>query len=240
MRALAVLLVLFTTSAAAVVAFNEQPVYRDLSQRLGNPKQSRPLAAEAIDGMLKFAANHLDELGKAAEADRIMKEWRTHYQFVISGALTDAGDHLPWSDWIALVYATLESEFGVDYMEWSHLRDIWVLNFTMPVVFNPHAAETWCTEQMHDHPEDNCQREYARHFVGTKYDERDPLDTAALHHGFSGVVSYWVTWAACEAVTYGGGWTLVCMPVGTLVERVIEKRIAQAASDAIWGRSNQL
>lgn len=241
--AVLVLLPLAATAARADtergLRFSERRAQAQVTEDLEND-QRRPLAVKALDAMLGFAADRLQDEGRYMDAARLRNEWRGHYRGVIAGDVVaeDVGDHLPYSNWLAAWYALLEAEFGVEYMEWSHLRDIWVLNFTLPVVFNPTAAETWCVEQLADNPGDTCKAEYARHFVGTKYGPTDPFNTAALHHGFSGVVAYWTTWTACEVATYGGGWFLICAPAATVVEIAIEKYVALRVSDRIWDRYN--
>ncbi len=123
-------------------------------------------------------------------------------------------------------------------MEYSHLKDIWVLNFTLPIVLSPRQGEVWCFEQLRAHPSDTCQKEYTRHFAGTKYLPNDPLNTEILHHGFSGVVTYWVVYGVCEAATYGTGFFLICSPAATISEVSIEMYVAPDVSKTIWNRYN--
>lgn len=239
MRAILLLVLCLLSTTAFARRFDRQRAFDRVSYRLKQDER-RPLAKDAFDAMFELAARQLREHDKHDQADELLRDWRRHYAFVILGVTPeDMGDHAPWNDWIAAWYQRLEAEFGVDYMEWSHLRDIWVLNHSLVVAFAPEQSAPWCQEQLASHPGDTCQREYARHFVGTKYDEpgSDPYNTSVEHHGFAGVVAYWATWAACQYVAAGSGW-LICMPAGTLVEMSIERLVAPGVSDMIWKRYN--
>lgn len=242
MRAIITVLLCFIAGQAFGARFTKRDRDRisdKIDQRLDLDERHQ-LAAEAFDGMFKFAARQLREEGRPDDARRLTAEWSGTYRNIVLGLNGDVGDHTPFNDWIAIWYSLLEEQLGVEFMEFSHLRDIWVLNFTLPVVFKPHADEQWCMEQLARHPTDTCKREYARHFTGTKYDDEgsDPLDTAPLHHGFSGVVAYWAVWTACEAATWGTGWFVVCMPAGMIIERGTEVLISPRISDKIWDKFN--
>lgn len=226
-----ILAILLLSSTA--FGFDHNPIAASVSQRLQDG-DSRALAAEALTEMVNLASDALDRRGYHTDALEIRDEWEGHYALVVAGVLEDVGDHEPLSWWISLWYAALSAELGDQYMELSHLKDIWVMNLVIPVTFNPHQESEWCAEQLHMHPQDTCQAEYRRHFAGTKYVRHDPYATTALHHGFAGVVSYWLTWGSCQAATWGMGWFVICSPAGSLAEIIVEKTVAVHASDLIW------
>ncbi len=239
-RAALVLAFLLCSSPSLAARFDKQRVTDDVRWRL-HQDERRPLAVEALTSMLTLAARFLREVGRGDDADSLLGEWEGHYRAVVAGVEPeDVGDHLPFSVWLAEWYAALEAEFGIDYMEWSHLRDLWVLNFTLGPVFSADAGEAWCVEHMQDYPASTCRREYARHFVGTFYDEPgvDPYNTAQKHHGFSGVVAFWSAQIACSAMTSGTGAFIICGPAAMLIELTVEIFIAPEVSDAIWDRNN--
>lgn len=239
-RAALVLAFLFPSAPSFAARFDRQRATDDIRWRLEQDER-RPLAVDALTSMLTFAARNLREAGRSDDADTLLNEWNGHYKAVVAGVETeDVGDHLPYSDWLAIWYQALEDEFGVDYMEWSHLRDIWILNFTLPVVFNPTSTDPWCLENERTNPSDTCRREYARHFVGTFYDEPgfDPYNSPRKHHGFSGVIAFWLSEAACSVMTTGTGWFLICSPAATVIELTTELFIAPDVSDMIWDRNN--
>ncbi len=233
-----ILTVLLLLASNQAVAFDHQYVAESVTYRLQHGDE-RGLAAEALEKALNFAAVALKEKGYAADAEKILVDWNASYVFYVAGVMDDTGDHDPVSDWLAAVYAVLTVDLGDSFVESTHLKDIWVLNFVMPVVFHPVAAEKWCTDQLVSYPLDTCQAEYRRHFAGTKYAGSDPYATDDhLHHGFSGVVTYWIVWGACEGATYGTGWFVICSPAGNISETLVEKFIAEKASDKIWARHN--
>ncbi len=239
MRNIFWLLLLLVSTGAAAIGFNRRPSTRLVTSKL---RQGRvyELASESFATMFKLAANELEDRGAVDMAQRLRFEWGSYYEPLMAGIqVEDAGDHPPLSEWVAQWYADIEQELGIQFMEYSHLRDIFILNYTTRVTFSPDQRSAWCLQQLAAHPEDTCEKEYARHFVGTKYLPTDPLNTTILHHGFSGVVTYWAIWGACEAATWGAGTSLICSPIGTVGEIGVERFVAPKASDAIWARNNQ-
>jgi hypothetical protein len=238
LRATALAMIVLLATSAFAARFDRQSQYDRVYYRL-HQDERRQLAVDALTSMFDVAQRNLRESDRAADADRLLNEWNGHYKAVVGGVMPeDVGDHAPLSEWLAYWYALLEAEYGLEFMELSHLRDIWIMNFTLPVVFNPRAQEQWCVEQLRDHPGDKCADEYARHFVGTKYGPYDPYNTAELHHGFSGVVAYWVTYTACSMALAGTGAFLICGPAASLTELSIEIFVAPEVSTMIWNRYN--
>lgn len=228
---------LAATTPVLAAPFNHVPEQRHVAQRL-EAGDTKNLAAEAFDAMFSVAGTLLRDRGHGDDADQLAAEWAGTYRARFT-AIQDAGDHKPVSEWIEGWYAKLYAVLGDRIMEMSHLKDIFVLNYTIPVVFSRSAASQWCLEDLQTHPEDTCKREYARHFVGTKYPRTvDPDANIVTHHGFSGVVTYWAIWTACEVATYGSGWFLVCSPAGDLGEIGIEKWVAPRASDSLYDSAN--
>lgn len=126
------------------------------------------------------------------------------------------GDHEPYSQWLAETYQKIEAKLGKRICELLHLDDINIVNFAIPVVFQPRGDERngkplpWGIE------------EYAAHFVP-----------------FGGVVGYWSAWSICTGATWGAGAIVfICTPTGMLTERVTVNRIAPPISDRIYNRYN--
>ena len=200
--------------------------------------QFNAVAVKAFDAMFHVASMELKDHGHQEDGERLVSEWNGQYRAFILGAITDVGDHKPWSQWVADWYAAIEAVLGEPLMQTTHLRDIWVLNYTIPVVFNRPASNLWCTNQVFMHPDDTCEAEYRRHFAGTRFQPADPYATDILHDGFAGVVTYWAIWAGCEGATWGGGWFVICMPLGDLGEDAMEKWIAPKLSNKLYERVN--
>ena len=91
-------------------------------------------------------------------------------------------------------------------MELTHLDDIKIVNYAVPVAFDPCNPE-W------DQPE------YKLHFV--------PL---------AGVATYWAVWGGCMAGTTGAGYSVICTPVATYTEKYVVRYPAPKASDRIYDR----
>ncbi len=241
MKSILFALCLASSPAVAAIDYDkaEEQAHAMMTARLEEFEQVR-LAHDALDSMFREAARQLRSYAFAMDADQLEQEWTSYYSPLMLGLIAeDVGDHEPLNEWIADKYARLEYIFGVDLMEITHLRDIWVFNFTIPVVFKPHQAEQWCIDTLSVHADDTCVREYGRHFIGTKYLQPDPYATEVLHHGFSGVATYWIVFAACEAGTYGTGTAFACSSVATTAEVGIEKYVAPYVSVKIWEKANE-
>ena len=192
------------------------------------------LAEDSFDAMFAKAEVELRKRNQAALATQLRTEWEDFGRELLmqNAQLADVGDHDPFSDWIAEWYAKLEAALGIPVMEATHLRDIWVMNYTLPVVFHPQESADWCLEIAED---DDCQQEYQRHFAGTKWQrEDDEHADEILHHGFAGVVTYWAVYAGCSAA--GGGFA--CGVAGTGAQFVMERYFAPRISDSIFTRVN--
>lgn len=231
-----IFLLLFVTTKA--MAYDDSAVRKSITTRL-NAGDTHKLAEEAMGNLIEFAAQKLESRNREGDAFQLRDEWANHYSGVVLGAVSDVGDHEPLSAWISLWYAAMSGEFGDKFMEQSHLKDLWIMNAVLPVVFKPHASEDWCAEQLHKYPADTCEAEYRRHFAGTKYFDNDPYASDQYtHFGFAGVVTYWVTWGACEAATWGGGYIIVCTPVASIAEIAVTALVAGPASDKVWESFN--
>ncbi len=163
------------TYAQGAIFFNATPTKGRITHRLMNG-DTRALADEALDHMLREASFQLRRHGFRGEAEQLANEWTTTYH----GRLTrhqDTGDHPDYvlSAWLNAWYMEIENALGVQVMETTHLRDIWVINWTLRIVLEPREASEWCSEELAMHPDDECRMEYRRHFAGTRWaDAEDP------------------------------------------------------------------
>lgn len=135
------------------------------------------------------------------------------YDFTVKGKIVDSwdlGDHEPWSQWLVKFYAELVRLLGQDLVNYLRLDDINEVNYAVPVVFHPKDPR-W------------DMIEYRKHFV--------PL---------AGAIGYWVPYISCEAITYGSGWILICMPIGDICEKVVVNYIAPDLSDRIYKKANNI
>lgn len=229
--------ILMANSGIAAV-FNHEPAKHRVIAMLKH-EQLGELADSAFDAMFKRADKELRKRGFDADADLMTGEWERTYHGALATTSWDTGDHAPISEWIQVQYQKLEDRLGVNVMEMTRLRDIWVLNFTIPVTFDPHQDSVWCAEQLANYPDDLCSKEYERHFAGTHWvPGEDDNATAYRHGGFAGVVTYWVVFGICEASVWGSDATFLCGPAGTLAQIAVERYVAPKVSAKIWESKN--
>lgn len=226
---------------ADAATFNHRPVQREVTDGLENGHFGE-LADNAFDAMFTRAAHELRIRGHETEADDLIGEWEAHYKGLLSGRQMpeDTGDHFPLSEWVQTQYAKLEALLGVEVMDATHLRDIWVLNFTIPVVFAPHQDAEWCVEYVAEW-DDGCEKELERHFAGTHWvrgADGDQGATAYRHSGFAGVVTYWAVLAACEAALWGTDGTLACGAASSLAQIAVERYVAPPVAARLWESRN--
>lgn len=206
-------------------------IERDISRDL--TRGQLPAVAErtdqVINTLITLAARQMERRGHEAEAAQLRFEFGEKYRgFLVKMMAARArgerniGDHKPLSDWLAKAYDKINAALGDTICGLLHLSDLKTLNFGIPVVFHP------CDFPM-DSVTGDRKTEYRRHFSGK-------ADGEALD-GFVPVVSYWLTWAICEAATWGGGWFIICSPLGTLVEVAEERWLTPKLSDAIFEKA---
>jgi hypothetical protein len=205
------------------------------------------LIVKGLDKAFAEAERQLVKKGFTNEAENLNAEWNGAYRAIIAdvpqdGVMGDMGDHEAElvSKWLNDKYLMLEAKLGVNIMELTHLRDIWVMNNGIKVTFQPHFDSNWCAETIETDPTDQCDLEYSRHFAGTKWvPEHDPAhEDVVKHHGTVPVASYWVALAACEAALWGSDGTFLCGSAATGVEYLVEHFVAQKAAAKVWTHYN--
>jgi hypothetical protein len=168
----------------------------------------------ALKAMFRVAGWKLEQTGFHAEARQLEYEYTRYYEsYVLYGIYpVDLGDHPPLSQWLSDTYAKLENLLDPKVMALLHLDDINILNYAIPVV-------------LLRVPGPISRDEYRLHFAGSD-----------AHGGFAGVVTYWGVWGACQVLTAGTGWFIVCTPAGSGAEYIMQHRIAPGLSDRIYDR----
>ena len=172
-------------------------------------------ADKSLDRMINFSTWLLERKGYKAEADQIRTQYQERYSrgiynYYMGIVPADLGDHAPLSEWLVTVYNKLESILGPTVMRITHLEDIKVFNYAIPVVFHPkgYNGDSW------------DMTEYRNHFVP-----------------FGGAVSYWVTWGICVGATWGTGAVFICAPIGEISKYIVIKKVAPPLSDWVYKKA---
>lgn len=126
--------------------------------RLTRSAQSRHELAQdtgaAVERAIRASRMFLTKRGLKKDGDRIWKEWEERRWFFmqLDSELTgkDIGDHEPIK-WLYDTWAFLNKMLGEQTMKYTHLDDLWIFAYSIPVVFT-------CLDQV-DAPE------YAAHFI---------------------------------------------------------------------------
>ena len=201
---------------------NVKAVINDFTKSLENDGfDAAQQTDQALDQIILTASIYLKAEGHDALAEEIGFDYQLHYR----GSFTrmflgqkEIGDHPPVSKWLESVHAKIHDAIGDWICQGSHIHDIYILNHAN-VVFKP--AMAFDLKDYKDH--------FAGHLIWGWYWE---------HHGFAGVVSYWLVTAACSAATSGMGLvTFACGPIAGFSENVVDKRIAPPIAERIWHRS---
>lgn len=236
-----VILLLALTSATPAVAVPTMADWRagkavEIDFEAGRGRERLTIA---LDALLRTAARAMAERGHDDEAKELASGWMRMRPYSLGEVNGDVGDHDPLSVWLATAYDKIESVLGKWLCDFLHLSDIKTINFATPVVFHPSEKEKWCLDTLKSNPSDSCEREYARHFVGTKWQRQSDAAAKYKHDGLIPVIAYWTAWGSCEAATFGAGWTIICGPVGTGAEFATERWIAPGLSNRIYERANK-
>lgn len=139
---LLILLTAFPPQASAFM-FNHRPVIK----KLRAVEDLRTVAARAdftTAAIIRLGVWALKRNGHTIIAEKIAVErlsFEKYYEnTVLYGSTKDLGDHDPYSVWLSVVYEILLFKLGQEMMEFLHLDDIKIINFGIPVVFNPEIA----------------------------------------------------------------------------------------------------
>lgn len=119
---------------------NEAVEVSTRTERMANEFEGQIRAGElrertnlALNAMVRFAVFKLRAKGKKLEARRLENEWDSQWNGYL--LRRDLGDHKPLSNWLAEKYAILEFIFGEQFMQFTRLVDLKIINFGIPVVF---------------------------------------------------------------------------------------------------------
>lgn len=152
---------------------------------------------KALNNLIRTASGELRKQGHNQLAEIILQDWTQRYDgFVFKFTPgRDVGDHEA-IEWLKKIHADIESVIGVTACKALHLHDIWVLAYTIPVVFS-------CV----DHVD---VLEYSKHFI--------PFSGAVSYW-----VSYGV---CVGVSALAGGAVLYCGLIGMGVEEIVIRFVA--------------
>lgn len=205
-------------SEPSTSSFSAAPTVRNLNASLKSPNRV-DLAVRAdrsLDGMIRLSAWQLEQKGYKAEATKLRGEWAEFNGYLprIVRAAEAKGDfsevpelYAPLSENLSKWYHMIKALLGEEMTERLHLDDIQVINWGTPTVL---------------------------HLKVVGEAEPDAATYELFWNPWCGVVAYWGTWIACEIVTYGSGWFLICTPAATLAEKITYNIIAPRFSDRAW------
>lgn len=190
---------------------------------LGNDFDRAELFEDALYNMINRISAVLANEGHHRLAFDIVSEYKSLYQSALTKqllGLDEIGDHPPLSEWLDSVHERIHDAVGSFICEYFRFHDIFILNHSIPVVFKP---ANYDLKDYKDH--------FAGHLIWGWYFE---------HHGFAGVVTYWIIEGACIAGSYGLGIiTFVCSPIASFGEYIIDKHVAPPIAEAVWQRSQE-
>jgi hypothetical protein len=205
---------IFTLAGAAQASQQESPDFsnavKSVSEKLKNA-QFPEVTQQALGALVQTGVQALQANGFTNEATRFSQQWQTTYANYFTGMQSRAlGDHQPLSQWLVGFYNTLLADLGPDVCNFLNLSDIYIFNYSIPVVFNPTGlnGDTW------------NQAEYANHFVP-----------------FAAATTYWISDLSCEAATTGLiSWT--CGVLANGPRYLMQNYLAAPISDYVYGQFN--
>ena len=160
----------------------------------------------SIDKMVSMSTYFLRREGYDADAARIEIEYGVRFKRYVSRLVAgekDIGDYAPLSDFLTRLSETLDQKLGSEIMELTHLEDVRVLNYTVPVVFHLNTIPEGAISPA----------EYKKHFI--------PL---------AGITAFWGVSIACDIGTLGSGYWVICSPAGVIAKFAVVEYIAPPAA----------
>ncbi|MGE0172709.1 MAG: hypothetical protein AB7T49_07990 [Oligoflexales bacterium] len=207
-RMLAICLAFAGTSSAYSSEFKFETPSRYVYNEINNGHMSE-LTVATVDFITKEANFELRARNENQVADEMMGRWNS-----VKGQMMasfDLGDHTPLNDYLAQLYQQLEDVLGPEVISQTRLYDIKVINFGIPVVFDPTMSNgTWNSP--------TPKQEYALHFV--------PV---------AGTFAYWAARAACQSSGVPRG---LCGPASSMSEKLMVERFAPDLSNQVYDRAN--
>jgi|GEM_PF-4900709 len=217
------LLIIIALMSAHLIA-DEEPVMMhgepEISQRThriandfevdlasGKLKQKTHKATAAI---IRLAAYKLKRVGKKAEANQLLKEWKAQEVYFLGRGI---GDHKALSKWLSDKYDMLEFTLGKEICYSLRLSDLKTINYGIPVVLS-------CVDNVD-------LEEYGNHFI---YDDEYRL------RGLGPVAGYWTSFFACVGGTWGSGF-LFCAPIASGVEYLAKNYVCPKLNEPLWNRA---
>jgi hypothetical protein len=137
---------LIAAATPAPAAVNKRLV-RDMQMQISLTAQAERGDA-AIKAMLGVACLELIRVGRADLCDDLKADYADAFDGYLTRMVNeeDMGDHTPLSLWLAIVTDLLQLTLGPQVMEWTHLDDLRIMNYAIPVVFHPQASSDWCKD----------------------------------------------------------------------------------------------
>jgi hypothetical protein len=166
---------------------------------------------EALNSVIEAANTALRENGYPLEADAFQMEWNGNFSTYFTSFQTDdLGDHQPLNAWLDNYYKQAQDRLGDPVMKLLHLDDIFVLNYSIPVVFHPKGDV-----KGQDHWN---ALEYQRHFVP-----------------FATVTTFWGSLGACQlAAMKVAGVKRWCGSISTILRGVMKNTVAPKLSGVVY------
>jgi hypothetical protein len=150
-------------------------------------------------------------------AQQLQDLWNQHEDLFYTLAFKDLGDHAPLFTWVEDFLGQMASKYGAVIYKLPIVSDIRMLNFAIPVVFNPHGS--WQTTGV------DSRIEYRKHFIP-----------------FANLVTYYAANYGCiyAAKKYGVPQAKqLCGKVAEKLKFAMGRYIAPVVSDWIFKASNR-
>lgn len=163
---------------------------------------------KALNALVRRGVQELNEQGFENEAAQYSTQWETQFAKILLSN-RDLGDHEPMSQWLTNFYNDLERILGKKICHLLSLDDIFIFNYSIPVVFHPNGYnyDTW------------DKAEYQKHFVP-----------------FAGAVTYWAAQIACTALGAGID-GIICSVAAIIPRKVVEKWVAPHVSNYVYNKA---
>lgn len=163
----------------------------------------------AITAILETASGELKKKGYEGYAAGMLDEWYSvYYNAVLSHNI---GDYEALSKFLTQAHSKIEGIIGIELCRATHIHDLFILNYTIPVALNPCLYDPI---------------EYAKHFAGKISGEPE--------FGLIPVLAYWLTYGVCVAGSYGTGFIYLCGSLGGICENAVCKYVAPQLASLIW------
>jgi len=181
-------------------------------------KDFSSLTNQVMGNAVAMLAQELRNRSDEAMASQLEIVWNNNQSVFFGSQFTDLGDHAPLIPQLEAYFVQLSDKYGPVLAAIPYVADIRILNFALPVVFQPHGS--WQSKDV------DSRIEYRKHFIP-----------------FANIVTYYTVLFGCQYIAVKEAQPdlkKLCQPAADKLKFYMGRYAAPQISDWIFAQTNQM